>query len=74
MGEVHADNVETGSAELVDGLDRVRLWPDCADDRGPTVVLCWLELCVQGREPLDLCRAGREMIHCGSHDEGRKEH
>jgi hypothetical protein len=27
---------------------------------------------VQGREPLDLRRAGREMIHCGSHDGGGK--
>ena len=44
MGEVHADKIETGSSELVDGIDRVRLGADSADDGGPTVILDRLEL------------------------------
>ena len=44
MGEVHANNVETSSTELVDGLDGVCLRSNCADDRGSAVVLRGLEL------------------------------
>jgi hypothetical protein len=49
MGEVHANNVEASSAELVDGLDRVCLGPDGADNGGSAVVLCRLELAGRGR-------------------------
>lgn len=39
MGEVHADNVETGIAQLVDGLDRVGLGANGADDGRAAVVV-----------------------------------
>jgi hypothetical protein len=67
VGEVHANNVKTGSAELVDGLDRVCLGADCADDGGAAVVLGWLELGVQLGEPFDLSRAGAEVVKGGRH-------
>jgi hypothetical protein len=44
MGEVHANNIETSCAELVDGLHGVRLGANCADNRGSAVVLGRLEL------------------------------
>jgi hypothetical protein len=44
MGEVHANDIETSSAELVDGFDRVRFGSDCTDDRGTSIVFCRLEL------------------------------
>lgn len=40
MGKVHADDIETSSSELVDGLYGVCLWTDCANDGGTTIVLC----------------------------------
>jgi hypothetical protein len=44
MGEVHTNNIETSSAELVDGFDRICFGPDCTDDRGTPVVFGRLEL------------------------------
>ena len=69
MGEVHANDIETSGAELVDGLDGVGLGSNGADDGGSTEVSCWLVLGVQLRKPLDL-GSSRQMI-CGScHDDG----
>jgi hypothetical protein len=44
MGEVHANDIETSRAELVDGLDRVRFGANCADDGSSAVVLGRLKL------------------------------
>lgn len=66
MGEVHAHDVETSLSELVNCLDRVRLWTNCADDRGTSVVLCWLELSVQSTEPFDFGPGG-QVLESGSH-------
>ncbi len=44
-----------------------------ANDGGAAVVSGGLELGVELREPLDLGRASAEVIHCGSHFEGRME-
>lgn len=39
VGEVHANNIEAGGSQLVDGLDRVGLGTDCADDGCSSEVL-----------------------------------
>ena len=43
VGEVHADDIETCGSELVDSLDGVGLWANCADDGSSAVVLLWGE-------------------------------
>lgn len=50
-GEVHANNVETGLAEGVDGLNRVGLGADGADDGRAAVVLLGLVGGVEVGEP-----------------------
>ncbi len=45
MGEIHADNIETGGTELVDSCDRVGLGTDRANNGGSAVVLVGLEFC-----------------------------
>ena len=57
VGEVHADDIETSLAKLVDSLDRVCLGTNCTDDGGTAVVLSRLELGVELREPSNLGRA-----------------
>lgn len=51
MGKVHADNVETRIPELVDGLNRVGLGADCADDGGAAVVALGSESSVERGKP-----------------------
>jgi hypothetical protein len=67
VGEVHADNVQTRLAELVDGLNGVGLWANGADDGSTAVVLGWLELGVELGEPLNLGLAGVEVFESSSH-------
>lgn len=61
MREVHADNVQTGGSQLVDGLDRVRLGADGADDRGSTQVPLGVVFRVEGGQPLKLT-TGRHVV------------
>jgi hypothetical protein len=49
--KVHADNVETGISELVDGLDGVGLGANSADDGGAAVVALGSESGVEGGKP-----------------------
>jgi hypothetical protein len=49
VGEVHAHNVETRFSQPVDGLDRVGLGSNGADDGGTTIVALGLVGSVQGR-------------------------
>ena len=72
VGEVHANDIEAGLAELVDGLDRVRLGANGADDGGPTVVLGGLEFGVELGEPRNLGGAGAEVVKSGRHVESRR--
>lgn len=51
MGEVHADNVKTGISELVDGLNRVGLGANGADDGGAAIVALRSESSVEGGKP-----------------------
>src|SRR4051794_39929504 len=51
--EVHAHDVEAGGAELVDGLGRVGLGADGADDGRAAVVLLGLEGRVELGQPVD---------------------
>ena len=69
VGKVHADDIEAGFAELVDGLDRICLGTDCADDRGSAVIFCGLEFGIQLGEPTDLRCARCEVLHgrCNRH-------
>lgn len=53
VGEVHANNVETIVAELVQGLDGVGLGSDCTDDGGTAKVASWLKLGVELCQPAD---------------------
>lgn len=54
MGKVHADNIETGTTEVVDGLDRVCLRTDSADNGGPAHVVLGCIGSIKSGEPLDL--------------------
>jgi hypothetical protein len=69
-GEVHADNVETGLAQGVDGLDGVGLGADGADDGRAAVVLLGLVGGVQVGEPGDLAADGEVLLSGGSHCDG----
>lgn len=69
MGEVHANDVETGIAETVDGLDRVGLGANGADDGGATVVLLGAVGSVERREPGEATAADVEMILSSSSHE-----
>ena len=72
VGEVHANDIKTGLAELVDGHDRVGLGANGADDGGPTVVPGGLEFGVELGEPGNLGGAGAEVVKSGRHLESRK--
>lgn len=53
VGKVHAHNIETRFAELVDGLNRVRLGTDCANDGSTTEVARGLESSIKLGKPVD---------------------
>lgn len=71
VGEVHANNIETGLAELVNGRNRVGLRPNGADDRGTTIVLGWLEFGVELGQPRNLSGAGAEVVKSCCHFESK---
>jgi hypothetical protein len=58
VGEVHAHNIKTGSSELVDGLDRVCLGTNSADDRSSSQVLLGGVGGVERGQPLDAAIVG----------------
>lgn len=62
VGEVHANNIETGLAQRVDLLGRVRLGADCADDGGSSVLLRGVVLGVELAEPFDPGSASVEVV------------
>lgn len=69
VGEVHANDVETGIAETVDGLDRVGLGANGADDGGTAVVVLGAVGRVEGGQPGEATAADVEMIlSSGSHE------
>lgn len=51
MRKVHANNIKTGISELVDGLDRVGLGANGADDGRAAVVALRSESGVEGSKP-----------------------
>jgi len=53
VGKVHAHNVQSSIAELVDGLDRVGLGSDGADDGSPAKVAGGLVSSVELGKPVD---------------------
>lgn len=69
MREVHSHDVHPSLAELIDGLDRVRLGPDSADDGGSTICLGRSEGGIQVGEPFDSAPHG-EVIEGVDHDDG----
>ena len=68
--EVHANDVETIVAELVDGLDRVGLGANGADNRGTAELASRLELSVELGEPLDLASKVEVVKRSSGHCEG----
>ena len=66
MGEVHANDVKTGGAQLVDGLDGVGLGANSADDGGPTQVPLGGVGGVKVSEPFDLATCGEVVEGVGS--------
>lgn len=67
MGEIHSDHVHPSIAELVDSLDGVRLGPDGADDRGPSIRLSWGVRGVEVSEPFDSAPHGEMIEGVGCH-------
>jgi hypothetical protein len=53
VGKVHAHNIEASLTEFVDGLDRVRLGANRADDGSPTEVTRGLESSIELGKPVD---------------------
>lgn len=70
VGEVHANDVETSIAELVDGLDRVGLGTNGADDGSATELASGLELSVELSEPLNLAAEAEMVKRSSGHCEG----
>lgn len=68
MGEVHADHIETSSAQLVDGLDAVGLGANGADDGGSAVVLLGLVGGVEGGKPGNLASQVKVLLSSSGHD------
>ena len=68
VGKVHADNIKSGGAQLVDGLDRVGLGANGADDGGTAEVLLRAESCVERSEPGNLAAQLEVLFGSGSHD------
>jgi hypothetical protein len=64
VGKVHAHHVQTSIAELVDGLDRVCLWADGADDGSPAQVPLGLQGSVELGEPVNSAQV--EVIESSS--------
>ena len=54
MGEVHTNDIETGGSQLVDGLNRVGLGTNSADDGGTTVIVLGGVCGIEGGEPFYL--------------------
>lgn len=67
--EVHPHHVQARLAQLVDGLDRVGLGADGADDGSPAQVALRLVGCVELGEPFDLA-AELEVVERSRHCEG----
>lgn len=65
MRKVHADDVETGIAESVDGLDGVGLGTNGADDGGTAEVVLRSVGSVEASEPSKLTTADVEVILSG---------
>jgi hypothetical protein len=57
--EVHANNIETGFAELIDLLDGVSLGTNGTDDGGTTVVALWSHLGIKLGIPFQLHTVGK---------------
>lgn len=70
VGEVHADDVEAGIAETVDGLDRVGLGANGANDGRAAIVVLRAVGGVEGGEPGEAATADVEMILSSSSHEG----
>jgi len=69
MGEVHANNVQPNITKLVDGLNRVRLGANRADDRRAAEVTGRREGSIELGEPVDSA-AELEMVKgCGCHSD-----
>lgn len=68
-GEVHAHDVQTGLAQSVDGLNRVGLGTDGADDGRAAVVLLGLVGSVEAGEPGDLSAYIKVVLSSSSHCE-----
>lgn len=70
VGEVHANNVKTSIAELVDGLDGVGLGADGADDGSAAELASGLELSVELRKPLNLASEAEMVKRSSGHCKG----
>lgn len=68
VGEVHAHDVKTGQAQLVDGLDRVGLGANGADDGGAAQVALGLVGSVERGQPGDLAAQLEVLLGRGGHD------
>lgn len=68
VGEVHADDVETGITQTVDGLDRVGLGANGADNGGTAVVARGSVCGVQRGKPRDLTAELEVFLGGGGHD------
>ena len=70
MGEVHPHHVEASITKLVDGLNRVGLGADGADDGSPTQVASGLEFSVERRQPVNPAAQRQVLESRGSHFRG----
>lgn len=67
VGEVHAGHVQAGITQLVDGLDRVGLGADGADDGGAAEVAGRRELRLERGQPIDAAADIQVVLGRGSH-------
>lgn len=70
MGKVHAHNVQASLAELVNGLNRVGLGTDGADDGSPAQVALRLVGRVKLCQPFDLAAERQVVESSGRHCAG----
>ena len=68
VGKVHADDVKTGITEVVNGLDRVGLGANGANDGGAAVVALRSVGGVEGGKPRDLASEFEVVLSGGGHD------
>lgn len=68
VGEVHTGHVQAGITKLVEGLDRVGLGADGADDGSAAKVAGRGEGCVEGGQPIDAATDFQVLLGRGRHD------